>query len=296
MLIAQLKSFFMVARIGSVTQAAKRLGLSQPTITAQIRALEEAYGVELFHRGGRRLALSDAGLSLLPKVEALVQQETEIDFFLRHSGDLLTGSLRVGATAPYYVLDLIGRFAERYPAIDVAVETGNSREVLDALQEYRVDIATSSQRVDDRRLTRVLLGVDPLVLVVHRNHPLADAGEVPVSVLSSCRLLMREAGSTTRIATEAMLAQGGVTPQSLMEIGSRESIREAVIRNLGVSVIARHEVPSHPDLRVLGFAEGAPQLHEYLYCLSERRGARLIDAFVALAMPGTEPPGTTRAA
>ena len=61
MLVAQLKSFFMVARLGSITLAAKQLGLSQPTVTSQIRALEEAYGVELFYRGGRRLALSDAG-------------------------------------------------------------------------------------------------------------------------------------------------------------------------------------------------------------------------------------------
>jgi aminoethylphosphonate catabolism LysR family transcriptional regulator len=284
MLIAQLKSFFMVARIGSVTQAAKRLGLSQPTITAQIRALEEAYGVELFHRGGRRLALSDAGLALLPKVEALVQQETEIDFFLRHSGDLRTGSLRVGATAPYYVLDLIRRFSARFPAIDVTVEMGNSQEVLNALQEYRVDVAMSSNCVDDPRLSRLLLGVDPLVLVVHRTHPLAGQTEVTPAVLAGCRLLMREAGSTTRIATEQMLAQANVAPGSQMEIGSRESIREAVVLNLGVSVIALHEVPSHPDLRVLRFTGAAPQLHEYLYCLRERRGARLIDAFVSLAV------------
>lgn len=285
MLIAQLKSFFMVARIGSVTQAAKRLGLSQPTITAQIRALEEAYGVELFHRGGRRLALSDAGLALLPRVEALVQQETEIDFFLRHSGDLRTGSLRVGATAPYYVLDLIRRFSARYPAIDVTVEMGNSQEVLNALQEYRVDVAMSSHCVDDPRLSRLLLGVDPLVLVVHRTHPLAGRSEVTPAQLAGCHLLMREAGSTTRMATEQMLAQANIAPASQMEIGSRESIREAVILNLGVSVIALHEVPSHPDLHVLRFTGGAPQLHEYLYCLRERRDARLIDAFVGPAVP-----------
>ncbi|CAG9181684.1 LysR family transcriptional regulator [Cupriavidus pinatubonensis] len=285
MLIAQLKSFFMVARIGSVTQAAKRLGLSQPTITAQIRALEEAYGVELFHRGGRRLALSDAGLTLLPKVEALVQQETEIDFFLRHSGDLRTGSLRIGATAPYYVLDLIRRFSARYPAIDVTVEMGNSQEMLNALQEYRVDVAMSSNFVDDPRLSRLLLGVDPLVLVVHRAHPLAGRTEITPAALAGCRLLMREAGSTTRIATEQMLAEANVVPGSQMEIGSRESIREAVVRNLGVSVIALHEVPSHADLRVLHFTGGSPQLHEYMYCLRERRQARLIDAFVSLAEP-----------
>ncbi|AJG25037.1 Transcriptional regulator, LysR family [Cupriavidus basilensis] len=70
--IAQLKSFFMVARIGSVTQAAKRLGLSLPTITAQIRALEEACGVERFHRGGRRLAPSgaDSRAGRLPAADA----------------------------------------------------------------------------------------------------------------------------------------------------------------------------------------------------------------------------------
>lgn len=288
MLIAQLKSFFMVARIGSVTQAAKRLGLSQPTITAQIRALEEAYGVELFHRGGRRLALSDAGLALLPKVEALVQQETEIDFFLRHSGDLRTGSLRIGATAPYYVLDIIGRFSARYPAIDVAVETGNSQEVLDALQEYRVDVASSSQKVDDPRLERMLLGEDPLVLVVHRSHVLAAQARVPVAALASCRLLMREAGSTTRIVTEQMLARAGVVPATPMEIGSRESIREAVIRGLGVSVIARHEAPSHPHLKMLDFEDSSEEMSEYLYFLRERRGARLIDAFVAAARPGAQ--------
>ena len=92
MLVAQLKSFFMVARLGSITLAAKQLGLSQPTVTSQIRALEEAYGVELFYRGGRRLTLSDAGVRLMPLVDQLVRQETEIDFFLRNSGDMARGT------------------------------------------------------------------------------------------------------------------------------------------------------------------------------------------------------------
>ena len=71
MLVAQLKSFFMVARLGSITLAAKQLGLSQPTVTGRIRQLEEMYGVELFHRRGSRLDLSDLGVSLMPIVERL---------------------------------------------------------------------------------------------------------------------------------------------------------------------------------------------------------------------------------
>ncbi|MDC6180216.1 LysR family transcriptional regulator [Ralstonia solanacearum] len=287
MLVAQLKSFFMVARLGSITLAAKQLGLSQPTVTSQIRALEEAYGVELFYRGGRRLALSDAGVRLMPLVDQLVHQETEIDFFLRNSGDMGSGHLRIGATAPYYVLDLLDRFCRAYPGIDVSIEAGNSVQMLDALQEYRVDVASSSHRVEDARFLRIELARDPLVLVVHRDHPLAQRGRVPVAVLAQCRLLVREVGSTTRAMTmtETMLAQAGVAPASTVEIGSRESIREAIMRNLGVSVIARQEVPSHPDLRVLPFEGGAPELSEYLYCLQDRKDARLIAAFLAQVRP-----------
>ena len=95
-------------------------------------------------------------------------------------------------------------------------------------------------------------------------------------------LLMRESGSTTRQLTEAMLRDAGITPGPLLEIGSRESIREAVLRNIGVSIIARHEVPHSPELRVLAL-EGAPQIVEYLYCLKERRLARLPAAFLAVA-------------
>jgi aminoethylphosphonate catabolism LysR family transcriptional regulator len=196
-----------------------------------------------------------------------------------------TGHLRIGATAPYYILDIVDRFCRSHPGIDVSIEAGNSVQMLDALQEYRVDVASSSQRVDDARFLRIELARDPLVLVVHRSHPLAAQASVPVAALSSCRLLVREVGSTTRAMTETMMAQAGVAAASTVEIGSRESIREAIMRNLGVSVIARQEVPSHADLRVLAFEGATPELSEYLYCLQDRRDARLIAAFLAEVRP-----------
>jgi aminoethylphosphonate catabolism LysR family transcriptional regulator len=217
----------------------------------------------------------------MPLVDQLVRKETEIDFFLRNSGDMGSGHLRIGATAPYYILDIVDRFCQSHPGIDVSIEAGNSLQMLDALQEYRVDVASSSQRVDDARFLRIELARDPLVLVVHRSHRLATQTSVPLAALSQCRLLVREVGSTTRAITETMMAQAGVTAASTVEIGSRESIREAIMRNLGVSVIARQEVPSHPDLRMLAFEGGTPELSEYLYCLQDRREARLIAAFLA---------------
>ena len=109
MFVTQLKSFFWVARLGSITQAARQLSLSQPTVTTQIRALEEHYGVELFHRQGGRLSITDAGLRLLPQVEQLLLQTIQLESALRHSGDASQGQLRIGATAPYYVLDIVKR-------------------------------------------------------------------------------------------------------------------------------------------------------------------------------------------
>lgn len=281
MLSSELKAFYMVARLGSITLAAKKLGLSQPTVTTQIRNLESHYGVELFYRGGRRLALSEDGVRLLPMVRTLLQQEADIEFFLRNSG-LGQGTLRVAATAPYYILDLVKIFRERLPQVEVSVEIGNSQQVLELLEEYRVDVAASSQLLDDTRLVRRILGTDPLVVAVHRSHPLASRESVPLAALTGHCLLMREQGSTTRKLTEQMLADAGVKVGALLEIGSRESIREAVLRNIGISIIARHEVPHNPELRVLSL-EAAPVMHEYLYCLKERRQARLPAAFLGLA-------------
>jgi LysR family transcriptional regulator, low CO2-responsive transcriptional regulator len=282
MLAAQLKSFFMVARLGSFTQAARQLGLSQPTVTAQIRALEATYGAELFYRGGRRLALTDVGVRLMPMVSQLVSQENEIDFFLRNAGDM-RGNLRVGATGPYYVLSIVDRFCQQHPAIEVEVVTGNSAQMLDALAEYRVDVASSSRHVDDARFQRVELVCDPLVLVVHERHPLATRDSVPVSALSTCRLLQRESGSVTREITERMLARAGISRASILELGSRESILEAIGLGMGVSVIASREVPKRSELRALSFADDQATVSEYLYCLQDRREARLIAAFLAEA-------------
>ncbi|OWQ88715.1 LysR family transcriptional regulator [Roseateles aquatilis] len=280
MLVNQLKAFFAVARLGSITLAAKQLGLSQPTVTTQIRALEEQYGVELFHRGGGRLTPSDAGRRLLPQVDALLQQELDVEFALRNSAELQGGTLRLGATAPYYTLTLVQRFRSRHPRVELSIAAGNSRQMVDALLAYQVDLATSSHREEDPRLHRVELGSDPLVLLLPRGHALARRQAVPLGTLAQETLLVRERGSMTRTLSEQALDAAGVRPRSQMEIASREALREAVVRGLGVSVFAAHETGRHPDLVALPFEQDMPLVREYLYCLQERKAARLIEAML----------------
>jgi len=288
-----LMTFFEVARQGSITTAAKQLRVSQPTVTGRIRQLEDLYGVELFHRRASRVDLSDVGVALMPIVEQLVQQEGSADFLLRNAGDLRFGSLRIGATGPYYILRSVAAFRERYPAIEISIDIGNSQQMLDALFEYRIDAAVSSHPVDDPRLARVQLASDPLVVVVPRGHPLARLARVELGELAACHLLMREHGSMTRKATETALAEAGLDLPPHTVIGSREAIYEAIRQGLGASVVPLGEVPDDPALRVVPFASQPPVLHEYLYCLENRRGTRLLGAFLDCLVPVRDLAGAT---
>lgn len=280
MLESELKAFYMVAQLGSVTLAAKKLGLSQPTVTNQIRQLESQFSVELFYRGGRRLTLSETGTRLLPLVKPMVSHSANIEFFLSNASSK-AGKLRIGATAPYYILDLVKGFRELHGG-QVSLELGNSQQMIEALDEYRVDLVTSSLQLTDARLFALRLGQDPLVLVAHRSHPLANQSRIHLSAIEGHCVLMREEGSYTRQLTEDMLTRAQLKLENVIEIGSREAIREAVLRNIGVSIIARHEVPDSQELRIVTIHQ-ATLLDEFLYCLKERRGAVLIDKFVQLA-------------
>lgn len=280
-----LMSFFEVARQGSVTSAAKHLRLSQPTVTGRIRQLEEMYGVELFHRRGSRLDLSDLGVSLMPIVERLAQQEGDVDFLLRNAGDLRTGNLRVGATGPYYILPSVAAFRARHPTIEITIEFGNSQQMLEALSEVRIDLAVSSHAVDDERLHRITLAEDTMVLVVPLDHALARRPNMTLDDIAGCQLLMREPGSVTRRVTEDAFAKAGIEPANTSIIGSREAIYEAISLGLGCSIVPAREAPRRPDVRVLPFAGTAPVIHEYLYFLKERKDARLVCAFLDCVDP-----------
>ncbi|HEY4309363.1 MAG TPA: LysR substrate-binding domain-containing protein, partial [Pirellulales bacterium] len=264
MLAPLLVAFYETVRQGSVTAAAKRLEVSQPTITARIQQLEKQYGVELFHRRGSRFDLTDAGAALMPLIDRMQQTESDIDFTLRNERELAAGNLRVGATGPYYILPAIAAFHRQYPAVKICVEIGNSQQILDALLDFRVDLAVSSQRVDDPRFARRTIADDPLVVVAHCKHPLAAQKVVRLADIAAHTLLLREPGSRTREATESALKRLGIAPAKLIEIGSREAIYEAIRHNMGCTLMPLGEAPAHPDLRQLPLEADAPILQEYL--------------------------------
>ena len=278
----QLRSFHAVARAGSFTAAAAACHVSQPTITTQVKQLEDAYGVELFYRRGRRIELTDAGEGLLAVTQRLFSQEEEARQFLTDTKGLRTGHLRVGAVGPFHVTEMLAAFNARYPGIEVSVTVGNSRDVVHGLLDYRSDVAVLAHIDPDPRLHAVPYSRHPVVVFVNREHRWFRRKSVRLADLEGERMILREEGSTTRRAFAAALRERGVRPEIVMEIGSREAIREAVAKGIGIAVVSEAEYVPDPALRPLPVADAEIFTYAHVVCLDERRNARLDKAFLGV--------------
>lgn len=282
MRLTQLRSFHAVARTGGFTGGARLLHISQPTVTTQVRFLEQTYGIELFYRRGHKVALTPLGEQLYAITQKIFALEGETLHLLSDSGKLKSGHLRVGAVGPFHVTEMLAEFNKRYPDMQVSVRVGNSESVLQTLVNYETDVAVLAQFSNDPRFHFVPYRRHPVVIFVHRSHRFAGRKSLRIRDLQGEEMILREVGSTTRKALEEALEQHKVAPRVLMEIGSREAIREAVIKGVGIGAVSEIEYIPDPALRVLRVRDADMFTHAHVVCLEERRGARLVKAFLEI--------------
>ena len=280
MRLTQLRSFHAVARAGGFTGGARLLHISQPTVTTQVRFLEETYGIELFYRRGRRVTLTPLGEQLYAMAQKIFALEAETVHLLEDSGELKSGHLRVGAVGPFHVTEMLARFNGRFPTVQVSMRVGNSEDVLSSLVHYQTDVAVLAQFTDDPRFHSVPYSRHPIVLFAHRSHRFASRASIRIAELEGEGLILREEGSTTRKALDDALRRAGVRPRVVMEIGSREAIREAVIKRVGIAAVSEIEFVPDPELRTVKVSDAQMFTHAHVVCLEERRGARLVGAFL----------------
>ncbi|MEE2980082.1 MAG: LysR substrate-binding domain-containing protein, partial [Pseudomonadota bacterium] len=252
---AHIRAFHAVATEGGFTKAARLLGVSQPAVTIQVKALEESYGASLLHRSGQTVSLSDLGRGLYSITRRIFDLEEEAEELLAAARELRGGHLRAGADGPYFVMGLLASFIGRYPRVRVTVAMGNSRSVLRDLVEYRTDVAVVARIDDDRRFHAVSLTSQPVVLFMPRNHPWAKRCGIRLAELEGQPMILREEGSSTRQIIEDALAEAGVAPQVVMEIGSREALHEAVAAGLGIGVVSAAELGTDDRLTVVKISD-----------------------------------------
>ncbi|CAN7556272.1 LysR substrate-binding domain-containing protein [Acidovorax sp. LjRoot118] len=279
MRLTQLRSFHAVATEGSFTRAAQALHVSQPTVTTQVKQLEELYQVELFHRTGRRIRPTEIGERLLQLSRQIFGLEHEAVQVLRDAGELRSGHLRVAAVGPSHVTKMLAAFNQRYPDINISVGTGNSEDVLTRLLDYSADVGVLAQVLKDKRFVSVPYSEHPIVIFCNANHRFARRRSIRTAELQGEKLILREQGSTTRKAIESALKAAGVQPTVVMEVASREIIREAVLQGLGVAAVSEVEYVPGAGLHAVRISDAQIKTYAHVVCLAERRDMRLIRAF-----------------
>ncbi|KGM32674.1 hypothetical protein P409_20075 [Inquilinus limosus MP06] len=285
--LMQLRAFHAVATQASFTLAARTLGLTQPTLSQSVKALEERYGVLLFERSSRRVQPTEMGRRLFRLTTRLFDTEQEAATLLEGSAQLARGLLQLGADSPYYVMPLIAEFDRRHPQVEIRLSIGNAGAVLEDLSEARLDVALLSNPPVDPRFHIVPLYRDPVRLMLPDGHPLAAGDSVPVAALAGQRLVMRETGSMTRRTVERGLAEAEIAPGALFEVMGREAVQEAVALGLGLGFISAGEIRPDPRIAVRPLAGCDWHTDEYVLCQRDRRRFPAIRAFIDLAVAAT---------
>jgi DNA-binding transcriptional LysR family regulator len=246
MTLRQLEAFMAITRERSFSVAAKKIQLSQPTLSEHIHALEGELGRELFLRRGRTVTLTDAGRVFEPYAARVVATVGDARQAMTEVDGLARGSLLIGAstTPGVYVLPrVVGAFRECYPGIQVRLRIGNSRTIEEAVRANDFDLGVVGGHglaPGERCLAAGL--VDELVLIVAPEHPWARQSVIAAERLASQPMLTREEGSATRQVAERALQRADVRFTVAMELDHPEAIKQAVMAGLGIAFMSVHAV------------------------------------------------------
>ncbi len=280
MAFTHLRTFHAVADTGGFTSAAAVLGIGQPTVTTQVKEMEHHYGVELFLRRGRKVELTDTGEALLPITRRLVGIMEEADELLTSHGDFRIGNLKLAAVGPFHATEMIAAFKRAYPAVQLNVLLGNSWQTLSNLIDLRADVAILAHIVDDERVETIPYSTHEVVVFVNRSHPWFGRKKIRLEELARQPFVLRERGSTTRLAFENAIAEADILIDPVLEIGSREGVWKAVEQGIGISVVADFEFVAHPNLHAIGIEDVRINTEYRIAHLKERRHSPKIRAFI----------------
>lgn len=280
MTLEQLRIFVAVAEREHLTRAAVALNLTPSAVSSAIRVLEERYTTALFHRTGRRIELTEAGLAFLPEARATLARAQSADLFLTEIGGLKRGTLALAASQTaggYWLPPRLMRFHQSYPAIDIRMMGGNTEQVADAILGGRAELGFVEGEVDHPALSQRIVARDRVVIVAPSGHPLAEKPVTPDD-LARARWVLREPGSGTRSALTSVLDEE--TLDIALSLPSNEAVRSAVF--CGNALTAVSEFVVRDDLAAGRLAPVAFDLPERAFRLlrhKERYRSKVALAF-----------------
>jgi len=239
--LTSMRVFEAVGRHGNFTRAGEELHMAQPTVSVHIKKLTETVGVPLVEQIGRSVRLTAAGNELRAACQRIFQTLDELDEAIGDIRGLKAGKLRIATTTAgeYLLPQLLAHFVKRHPGIEVSVHVNSRRAILARLAENTDDLYLLTRPPDGEAVAAHPILPNPMVALAPAGHPLAREKATAFERFAKEPMLMREPGSGTRLAVDQVFAEHGLRPAVSMELGSNDTIREAIIAGLGVSLLYR---------------------------------------------------------
>ncbi len=287
----RLRVFHAVAKQLSFTKAADSLCMTQPSVTAQVKQLEEHFGTRLFDRTSGRISLTPAGAVALEYAERILALDAELEKRLKDLSGKEHGPLLIGASttiAEYLLPRILGEFKAAHGAVIPRLFVGTSDAVQNRVAERALDLGFIEGDTPLATLSSDVCAQDELQVVCAPSHPFAQLKEVTPPMLSEHPHVSREPGSGTREVIGKYLHKAGIAPDSLevvMEASSPESLKGFVATGMAYSILSRATVTSELANGSLVCVPLAPPLIRNLLVVypKERMHSKLVNAFLQFA-------------
>ena len=244
MLIRQMECFLTVARLGNVSRAAEEMYLTQPTLTARIKALEDELGDQLFVRTSRGMRLTEAGKEFMPYAERCIARLEEGKQHLKEIRDATGGRLALGTSpgvSTYALPTMLERFTAAHPRVSVSVRTGHSEDVLEMVLKEEVQLGLA-RAMSHPEVESMPLYEDELVLVVDPQHPFTQKGSAELEEVGREQLILFDHASSYYELTRSLFRNAGIREFKAIELDSIEAAKRMVEHRLGVAFLPRTAV------------------------------------------------------
>lgn len=239
--LRQLRAFEAVARLRSFSRAAEEMHVTQPTVSKQIKLLNEQVDMPLLEQLGKKVFLTAAGQELYTTCAEWLEVWGRFEQTIANLKGLKQGRLRIAAvtTAKFFMPRILGPFCARYPGIDIALEVINRDRLLERLSHNEDDLYVMGVPPEDLDIESKAFMDNPLVVLAPASHPMVARNNIPFTELANETFLVRERGSGTRMTMERVFQERNTPLRIKMELGSNEAIKQAVAGGLGLALLSR---------------------------------------------------------
>jgi DNA-binding transcriptional LysR family regulator len=282
--LRQIKIFLSASKHLSFSRAAEELHISAPAISMQIKEMEDDMGVTLFTRENKKIALTTAGEYFLVYARRVSSTLIEAGNMMERLRGIEVKALKIGlvSTAKYFLPQMLVEFKKDYPNLQIKIEVRNRQQLIELLRDGELDIAIMGQPPKEIDTRVEPFASHPHVFVAKPSNPLAGKVNIHPDALNSHEIISREPGSGTRAIMENYFAEHHISPIVSMEMSSNETIKQAVMADLGISFVSLHTIGSelnNKQIEILDVQDTPIIRTWHVVALSKRNASQAAEAF-----------------